>query len=85
MTSLMGHRGYFPNQQQKFSPNQRQVTNPVQGRLPVRPLPVQQRVHTPVTPVAQPIAQPTPIPTPLLQKQIPLSAKSAACLHSSVV
>ncbi|MGI6120239.1 MAG: hypothetical protein ACOYIB_06685 [Desulfosporosinus sp.] len=54
MRSLIGQRGYFPNQQNKFSPI-RQQGNHVQGS---RPSPVQQPNHIPATrQIVQPLSK----------------------------
>ena len=48
MSSLLGQRGSFSNHYNRFSPNQRQGTNPVQGKRP-EPSPIQQKIPTVIT------------------------------------
>jgi len=77
MASLMGQRGYFPTQQNRFSPIQQQGTNSIQRWL--EPSPGQQQILTPASqaktqPVVLPISQPVQSASPV-QKQIPLLTK----------
>lgn len=82
MTSFMGPHGYFPYQQNKFSPVQRQRPNSTQNSEPP-PSPVLQQISLPNQSTVEPITQPA---SPL-QKQIPLLAEhpnSSASMSSNL-